>query len=134
MPEPDEPKRACQKMKRERNRRRKRLPCSVGGWVSAIRRAMRSRRRLRAMSEAQLLELPQWDLAAERLPKRSRLYAPPPIGMGTAMGESLTSYLARLAAAHCVYPGILLREMILPMLQEAEMQGNEPEQHPLWRR
>ncbi len=86
------------------------------------------------MSEAQLLELPQWDLTAERLPERSRLYAPAPIGMGTAMGESLTSYLARLAAAHCVYPGILLREMILPLLEETETTGNGPEQHPLWRR
>lgn len=86
------------------------------------------------MNELQLLELPQWDLTAEQLPKRSMLYAPVPIGMGTAMGESLTSYLARLAAAHCVYPGILLREMILPMLEETETQGNGPEQHPLWRR
>lgn len=50
------------------------------------------------------------------------------------MGESLTSYLARLATAHCVYPGILLREMILPLLVEAETQDDEPEQHPLWRR
>jgi transcriptional regulator with XRE-family HTH domain len=86
------------------------------------------------MNEVQLLELPQWDLVAEQLPKRSRLYAPAPIDTGTAMGESLTSYLARLAAAHCVYPGILLREMILPMLEETETQGNGPEQHPLWRR
>jgi transcriptional regulator with XRE-family HTH domain len=86
------------------------------------------------MNEAQVLELPQWNLTVERLPKRSMLYAPAPVGMGTAMGESLTSYLARLAAAHCVYPGILLREMILPMIEEAAMQGNAPEQHPLWRR
>jgi transcriptional regulator with XRE-family HTH domain len=86
------------------------------------------------MNETQLLELPQWNLTAERLPKRSVLYAPAPVGMGTALGESLTSYLARLAAAHCVYPGILLREMILPMLEEAETQGNGAEQHPLWRR
>lgn len=86
------------------------------------------------MNETRVLELPQWNLPAERLPERSMLYAPAPIGMGTAMGESLTSYLTRLAAAHCVYPGILLREMILPMFKEAEMQGNEPEQHPLWRR
>src|SRR3984893_16385779 len=95
---------------------------------------MRSRRRLRAMSETQLLEFLRWDLAVERLPKRSVLYAPAPVGVGTAMGEGLTSYLARLAAAHCVYPGILLREMILPMLEEAETQGNGLEQHPLWRR
>src|SRR5260370_32291692 len=117
-----------------RNRQKRRPPRVVGGLASATQRAMRSRRRLRAMSEAQLLELPQWDLTAERLPERSRLYAPAPIGMGTAMGESLTSYLARLAAAHCVYPGILLREMILPLLEEAETQDNGPEQHPLWRR
>jgi transcriptional regulator with XRE-family HTH domain len=86
------------------------------------------------MNDVQLLELPQWDLVAEQLPKRSRLYAPAPVGMGAAMGESLTSYLARLAAAHCVYPGILLREMILPILKETETQDNLPEQHPLWRR
>ncbi len=86
------------------------------------------------MNEAQLLELPGWDFTAERGPVRSKLYAPTPVGMGTAMGESLTSYLARLAAAHCVYPGILLREMILPMFEKTEAQGNEPEQHPLWRR
>lgn len=59
------------------------------------------------MNEAQILELPQWDLVAEQLPRRSVLYAPAPVGMGTTMGESLTSYLARLAAAHCVYPGVL---------------------------
>lgn len=29
--------------------------------------------------------------------------------------ESLTSYLAHLAAAHCVYPGVLLWEMIVPL-------------------
>jgi transcriptional regulator with XRE-family HTH domain len=86
------------------------------------------------MNETQLLELPQWNFTAKRLPKRSMLYAPAPVDMGTAMGEGLTSYLARLAAAHCVYPGILLREMILPMLEEAEMQGKGAEQHSLWRR
>lgn len=86
------------------------------------------------MNETQLLELPQWDLAVKPLPERSMLYAPAPEGLGTAMGESLTSYLARLAAVHCVYPGVLLREMILPLLVEAEAREDEPEQHPLWRR
>lgn len=86
------------------------------------------------MSKAQLLEFPQWDLATSQLPERSKLYAPAPIGMGTAMGESLTSYLARLAAAHCVYPGILLREMILPLSDLAETQGKRLEQHPMFRR
>lgn len=86
------------------------------------------------MNEVQVLELPQWNLTVERVPRRSMLYAPAPVGMGTAMGESLTSYLARLADAHSVYPGVLLQEMIVPLLREAETQGNVPEQHPLWRR
>jgi transcriptional regulator with XRE-family HTH domain len=86
------------------------------------------------MKEAQLLELPQWDLTAELLPKRSMLYAPAPVGMGTAMGESLTSYLSRLATAHCLYPGVLLREMIVPLVAELEARDKESEQHPLWRR
>lgn len=102
--------------------------------ASATPRAMRSRRKPQTMNEAQVLELLQWNLTVERLPRRSMLYAPAPVGLGTAMGESLTSYLARLAVAHCVYPGVLLREMILPMLAEAETQENAPEQHPLWRR
>jgi transcriptional regulator with XRE-family HTH domain len=86
------------------------------------------------MSESQLLELPQWDLTVDRLPTRSRLYAPAPVGMETAMGESLTSYLARLAAAHCIYPGVLLREIIVPFVEELEERDKESEQHPLWRR
>lgn len=69
-----------------------------------------------------------------RLPERSILYAPAPIGMGTAFGESLTSYLARLAEAHCVYLGVLLQEMMVPLMAETEVQSNGTEQHPLWRR
>ncbi len=85
------------------------------------------------MNEAQVLEFPQWDLTVERLPRRSMLYAPMPVGMETAMGESLTSYLARLAAAHSIYPGILLREMIVPLVEELEARDKGTEQHPLWR-
>jgi transcriptional regulator with XRE-family HTH domain len=86
------------------------------------------------MGKAALAELEWWNMAEVHIPERSILYSPAPIGMGTVLGESLTSYLARLAEAHCVYPGILLREMILPMLEEAEAQGNGSDQHPLWRR
>ena len=86
------------------------------------------------MGKAALAELERWNMAEVRIPERSILYSPAPIGMGTALGESLTSYLARLAEAHCVYPGVLLQEMIVPLMVEVETQDNVPEQHPLWRR
>src|SRR4051812_4136470 len=50
------------------------------------------------------------------LPPRSRLYSSPPIGLGTSEVESATSYLARLAIAHCVSPGSLLKSEIAPRL------------------
>jgi transcriptional regulator with XRE-family HTH domain len=84
------------------------------------------------MSEAVLTEFPWWNLAEERVPERSTLYAPVPIGLGTSLGESLTSYLARLAEVHCVYPGVLLRQMIVPLMTEG--QESLSGQHPLWRR
>ncbi len=60
------------------------------------------------MGKTQPLELPWWQLTDITLPERSTLYAPAPIGVRTAGCESLTSYLARLAEAPCVYPGVLL--------------------------
>ena len=84
------------------------------------------------MSEAVLTEFPWWNLVEERLPERSTLYAPEPIGVGTSLGESLTSYLARLAEVHCVYPGVLLQQMIVPLMTEG--QESISGQHPLWRR
>jgi transcriptional regulator with XRE-family HTH domain len=86
------------------------------------------------MGKTQLSEFPWWHLTNIALPERSTLYAPAPIGGGTAGCESLTSYLARLAEAHCVYPGVLLQEMIVPLMAEIEAQRNVSEQHPLWRR
>ena len=46
--------------------------------------------------------LDAWDLWIEPLPLRSRLYSLAPVGVGTPWVESLTSYVARLAQAHCV--------------------------------
>src|SRR2546425_4840168 len=86
------------------------------------------------MAETTLTEFPWWDLTQARLPERSTLYAPAPIGVGTAFGESLTSYLARLAEVHCVYPGVLLQQMIVPLVTGLETQGSEAGEHPLWRR
>ena len=87
------------------------------------------------MGKAALAEFEWWNVTEVHIPERSILYAPVPRGQGTAFGESLTSYLARLAEAHCVYPGVLLQEMIVPrVLAEKETSGEAPLEHPLFRR
>jgi TniQ len=49
------------------------------------------------------------------IPPRSILYSIPPIGLGTGDVEGLTSYICRLAEAHCVSPTNLLRYQIEPV-------------------
>jgi TniQ len=49
------------------------------------------------------------------IPPRSILYSIPPIGIGTGDVEGLTSYICRLAEAHCVSPTNLLRYQIEPV-------------------
>ena len=51
-----------------------------------------------------------------QLPPRSRLYYLAPVGSGTSEVESATSYLARLAIAHCVSTWSLLKCEIAPRL------------------
>jgi transcriptional regulator with XRE-family HTH domain len=86
------------------------------------------------MNEGTLTEYGWWNLTGEHLPERSTLYAPMPIGVGTAWQESLTSYLARLADAHCVYPGVLLSQMMIPLMAEMEEHLSAAAEHPLFRR
>jgi transcriptional regulator with XRE-family HTH domain len=57
-----------------------------------------------------------WDLALPVHPSHSRLYALEPLGMGTPYVECLTSYLARLAEAHCVSLRTLMKQELLPLL------------------
>src|SRR5260370_35013125 len=61
----------------------------------------------------------EWDMAMPHLPPRSRLYRLEPIGMGTPYVESLTSYIVRLADAHCVTPKALVMYEILPSQGQA---------------
>jgi len=61
-------------------------------------------------------EYESWDLSPLYIPPRSTLYPLEPIGVGTPWVESLTSYMARLADAHCVFPGVLMYKMIVPMM------------------
>src|SRR5437588_3111741 len=58
----------------------------------------------------------QWDLAPVAMPPRNTLYALPPMGMGTPLVESLASYITRLAEAHCVFAGDLMRTLIAPLV------------------
>ncbi len=59
----------------------------------------------------------QWQLTLPSIPAPSVLYALVPIGIGTPLVESMTSYIARLAEAHCVFPGVLMRKIIAPFAQ-----------------
>jgi transcriptional regulator with XRE-family HTH domain len=59
-----------------------------------------------------------WDIATPKLPARSRLYSLAPIGVGSHSVESVTSYLMRLAEAHAVSPGNLVRTEIFPRLAQ----------------
>jgi hypothetical protein len=68
------------------------------------------------MNEQEEVLCDLWD--GEQLPttSHSRLYHLEPIGIGSPMVESLTSYLMRLAEAHGVHPSTLLRKEIYPLL------------------
>lgn len=55
-----------------------------------------------------------WSIEIPPIPPRSILYSIPPIGTGTGDVEGLTSYICRLAEAHCVSPTNLLRYQIEP--------------------
>ncbi|MBH8578329.1 TniQ family protein [Nostocaceae cyanobacterium CENA369] len=60
-----------------------------------------------------------YNLKEPSTPLRSRLYHIEPIGIGTSLVESLTSYIARLAEAHCLFPGVLLERELAPILNKA---------------
>lgn len=49
---------------------------------------------------------------------RSILYNIEPIGIGTPFVESLTSYITRLAEAHCVLTGDLISKVYAPLLNK----------------
>ncbi|KAM3090826.1 TniQ family protein [Phormidesmis sp. 146-12] len=61
------------------------------------------------MPPSDLPSYESWDLTFPALPPRSRLFSLVPFGVGTAMVETLPSYLVRLAEAHCVPTPILIR-------------------------
>ncbi len=59
------------------------------------------------------------------LPERSSYYHLEPVGAGTAFVESLTSYISRLAAAHCVSIATLYEYTIVPSLKKHYLSAPE---------
>jgi transcriptional regulator with XRE-family HTH domain len=55
--------------------------------------------------------------------RHSRLYYLPPVGVGTQHVESMTSYLSRLAVAHCWHTNTLLALMLVPVINKPYMCG-----------
>ena len=55
-------------------------------------------------------------LETQQLPPRTRLYQLKPEGIGTPCIESLSSYISRLAEAHCIPVGILLTRELGPSI------------------
>lgn len=68
------------------------------------------------MAAADVAVLDLWDLRRPPLPPRSRLYCLPPVGIGTPTVESVTGYVARLAATHSVTVRRLVVSELLPLL------------------
>jgi hypothetical protein len=60
---------------------------------------------------------PIWNIEVPQTPPRSRLFKLEPIGIGTDVVESLTSYTARLAAEHCTSPYKLLSNEVLALME-----------------
>lgn len=67
------------------------------------------------MSDDTRPPFPTWNTTIPAIPRRTRLYHLPPIGVGTGATESLTSYMIRLAEAHCVPVGTLMEREIAPL-------------------
>lgn len=67
------------------------------------------------MSDNPRSPFPVWNTTIPAVPRRTRLYHLPPIGVGTGATERLTSYLIRLAEAHCVSVGALMAREIAPL-------------------
>lgn len=68
-----------------------------------------------------------WEEKWHVSPAHSRLYHLEPIGVGSSLVESITSYVTRLAAAHCVHPHMLVTKELLPVLNISYLyQNNRP--------
>lgn len=65
------------------------------------------------------------ELNISSIPDRSRLYSLKPIATGTPYVEGLVSYICRLAEAHHVSPGVLIKQEILPSFRKTYSVGGK---------
>ncbi|HEX4951480.1 MAG TPA: TniQ family protein [Blastocatellia bacterium] len=72
-----------------------------------------------------------WDLQPAVVPPRSRLIPLAPQGSGTGLGESFTSYLTRLAAAHCLHVTVCYSLLLYPALRAAEASPSDTGVRPV---
>lgn len=77
-----------------------------------------------------------WTSTIDGTPTHSTLYHLSPIGIGTGDVENMTSYIARLAQAHHVYPRTLLRNQLWPRLHRTYWydDGKIPSMTAFWRK
>lgn len=75
------------------------------------------------MSDKRLTIYKPLDLHKPTLPARSYLYQLDPIGIGTSSTESLTSFISRLAEAHCVNVGTLVSRALALSLKNSSKTG-----------
>ena len=61
-----------------------------------------------------------WSLKPTEIPPRSRLFSLEPVAVGTPYTESLSSYLHRLAQAHCLTSQKLVMGEIAPLILKDE--------------
>jgi hypothetical protein len=61
-----------------------------------------------------------WSLKPPKIPQRSRLFSLEPVAVGTPYAESLSSYLHRLAQAHCLTSQKLVMGEIAPLILKDE--------------
>ncbi len=59
------------------------------------------------------------------IPERSRLYSLEPIAIDTPYIEGLVSYICRLAEAHHISPGVLIKQEILPSFRRRYSVGGK---------
>lgn len=65
-----------------------------------------------------------WEQELVKAEAHSHFYHLPPVGVGTPMVESLTSYVMRLAEAHSVYPAHLLTKEFHPLSNHSSLSPN----------
>jgi hypothetical protein len=73
-------------------------------------------RHTRVENSQNLCAYASWSLDEVPIPPRSALYRLEPIGLGTPLVESLTSYVTRLAQEHCLMVGRLIGSVVAPLI------------------